>query len=119
MKRTMQRGHIVALMLIVLAVLSTSVVVFSGRLSVDILARRNDAVRSQTLWLARSALQTGQRGTQTVQTAHGSASVRVSGGRATVILQGNEASITADPWTERYTRQTSPIPPSPRSSASR
>lgn len=100
----MRRGHILALMLVVLASLSASVVVFSGRLSVDLAARQDSALRTQALWLARSALLTDQRGTTTVETAHGPAQVTCDGARAEVTLEGATATITAEPWTERFDR---------------
>lgn len=98
-----RRGYVLALVLMLLAMISASVVVFSNRIAVDINARADDGVRSQALWLARSALHTSQRGAQTISTAHGEATVTVSAGEATVELERVTVRITAAPWTERVT----------------
>lgn len=99
----MQRGHVMALMIVILAAVSASIVTFSGRLTVDLNDRRASAVRSQSLWLARSALTTGQRGSHVVDTPQGQAVVSVDGATATVTLAGATATITAQPWEERFT----------------
>jgi type II secretory pathway pseudopilin PulG len=99
----MRRGHVLALMLAILAAISASIVTFSSRLSVDLAARQDAGVRSQTLWLARSALLTGQSGSQLVPTRLGDATVVVQAGTATVTLDGATATVTADPWKERFT----------------
>ena len=67
------------------------------------LAKRTSAVRSQSLWLARSALTTGQRGRHVVDTPKGQAVVMVEGQTATVTLAGATATVTAQPWEERFT----------------
>jgi len=97
-----------ALMIIILAAISASVATFSGRLTIDLNSRRASAVRSQSLWLARSALTTGQRGEHLVETPQGQAVVSVAGQTATVTLAGATASITAQPWVERFTPAQSP-----------
>lgn len=99
----MRRGHILALMLAFLAAISASIITFTGRVSVDLAARQHAGVRSQALWLARSAIETGQSGRQTVTTPQGEASVVLQGGTATVTLRGATATVTAAPWTERFT----------------
>lgn len=99
----MRQGYIIALMLVVLALGSASILIFTTRLTVDLSAREAAAVRSQALWLARSAAQTGQQGSQRVQTPHGEAQVSVRSGQVTVALAGAQATILLAPWTERFT----------------
>ena len=99
----MQRGHVMALMIVILAAISASVATFSGRLTVDLNSRRASEVRSQSLWLARSALTTGQRGRHVIETPKGQAVVLVEGKTATVTLAGATATVTAQPWEERFT----------------
>lgn len=98
----MQRGHVMALMIVILAVVSASVATFSGRLTIDLNSRRASAVRSQSLWLARSALTTEQRGNQVVSTPYGEAVVSVTGKTVTVTLAGTTATVSAQPWVERF-----------------
>ncbi len=75
-----RRGHILALMMIVLAAVLAGTVGFTNRFSIDLSARRQADLRIQALWLARSALDAGITGTQQVQTASGPAVVEVRAG---------------------------------------
>jgi len=99
----MRRGHILALMLIVLMAITAGGMVFTNRVSVDILDRRSADVRLQTLWLARSALDAGVWGPRVVETPAGEATVLVQPGvSAEVTLAGARAVITVSPPSERY-----------------
>lgn len=97
-----------ALMMIVVAMISASLLIFATRISVDISARQAAEVRSQSLWLARSALLSGRRGDETVETALGPATVRVSGGVAEVSLQGATARVVSSPWSESFVLDSTP-----------
>ncbi|MFT5680310.1 MAG: hypothetical protein ACI8RZ_001216 [Myxococcota bacterium] len=99
----MRRGHVLALMLVFIAAISASIATFTSRVTLDLAARRADDTRVQALWLARSALETGQTGRQTVPTGLGEATVLVRGDVATVTLLDATATVTAAPWTERFT----------------
>lgn len=98
----MRRGFMMALTIIIVAMISSSLLIFATRISVDISARRASEVRSQSLWLARSALLSGHRGSRTVETALGPATVAVSAGVAEVSLQGATARIQSSPWSESF-----------------
>ena len=98
----MRQGFMLALTMIVVAMISASLMIFATRISVDISARRSAEIRSQSLWLARSALLSGHRGEQTVETDLGTATVRVSGDVAEVSLQGATARVSSSPWSESF-----------------
>lgn len=102
-----QRGHVLLLMMIVLAAMLAAGVVFTSRLSVRVEDRDAADVRVQALWLARTALETGVGGARQVQTASGPAEVRVEGSGARayaeVDLQGAHAVVGGVPRTERFT----------------
>ena len=59
-------------------------------------------MRTQALWLARSALDVGVAGTRTVRTEAGTATVRATPGSVVVELEGMRATVTASPPTERF-----------------
>jgi len=99
----MRRGHALVLMMVILAACGVAFGVFVDRFTLDLQQRKQGEVRTQALWLARSALDTGQAGQQRVQTPHGEAVVRMSAEGCTVELAGGRATITRTPWTERYT----------------
>ena len=102
-----RRAYVMPLMMVFLAALAALGTVFTNRLSVDLLARRDGEVRAQALWLARSALDAGVSGRHAVTTPLGDAVVVVQGSpghrEVRVVLGGAEASITEHPHTERFT----------------
>ena len=99
-----RRGHVLALLILIIATIGAAGTVFFSRLSVDQLARKSAALRTQTLWLGRSALAAEVRGSRQVETAQGPALVRVEsvagGWQATVELAGARAEVGPD--AERY-----------------
>jgi len=101
-----RRGFVLALLMVVLLSLVAAGGLFTSRVSVDLAARRSGELRTQALWLARSALDAGVTGTRRVQTPRGAATVVVQrAGKQTtarVELAGALAEIGTDPWTERY-----------------
>lgn len=108
-----RHGHALLLMMTVLAALAMGGLVMASRLEHQGQLHARDAVRTQALWLARSALETGQPGSQTVATPVGAATVKVERkgevATATAQLPGGTAQVTvtgplAAPrqWDERY-----------------
>ena len=95
-----RRGHVLALILVVVACIGAAGAVFFNRYSVDQLARRSAELRTQTLWLARSALAAEVRGRRQVETRYGTATVQAQSGRVTVELAGAQAEVGVD--IERY-----------------
>ncbi len=101
-----RRGHSLMLILIVLAMSAAAGTIFMTRLSGEQHGWHEQEVRSQALWLARSALAAGVSGQRQVTTPLGPATVVVErrGGRSTaqVALQGGRASVQSEPYRERY-----------------
>jgi type II secretory pathway pseudopilin PulG len=92
--------------MVIIAIVAISGAIFAVRLSQDIQNRRPDQLRTQTLWLARSAILSGVSGVKTVDTPLGPARVVVrpegAGSVAEVELGGARAVVRTEPWTERY-----------------
>lgn len=103
--RRARGGHVLALAVLVLLALSIGSAGLSTRWTVDLAARGPGQDRAQALWLARSALDAGLRGTVQVRTPRGPARVEVSvaGGRRVAVAQlgGLVATVRTDPWEER------------------
>lgn len=101
-----QRGHLLLLLLMVLAALALSSALVATRVGDRIEARQTDEVRMQALWLARSALDAGASGVHQVQTPLGLALVRVTAdGRqrsVRVDLASARAVVSSTPAMERY-----------------
>ncbi len=102
-----RRGQALQFLVVVLAMLLVSGVLISRRASIDHLDRDAARVRTQALWLARSALDTGVSGSRDVETPVGTAHVEVTGAGAgrtvTVTLRGTVADVQEMPYRERYT----------------
>ena len=98
-----RRGHALVLMMVVLAALGVSLGVFMDRVTMDLSKRKADEIRTQAIWLARSALDSRQRGVMRVNTDHGEAVVHTRDDSVSVQLAGAEATIQRHPWTEHYT----------------
>jgi hypothetical protein len=97
-----RRGHSMLLVLIALSAASIAGAVFCTRLSLDFNARAGDALRLQTLWLARSACSAQLVGARQVRTAQGLALVTRSGDVAKVELAKSSAVIDCTTHEERY-----------------
>jgi hypothetical protein len=106
-----RRGSMLLLLMVVVAVIAGGTILIGSRTRAEISRYQQDDLRLQALWLARSALDTGLRGTSTVSTALGSATVTVSGAdpatRVVVELAGARAEVTTRPYAERF----APAPP--------
>lgn len=104
------RGHVLLLMMTVLAAATIAIGMMGTRLEVNIAARRSTDIRLQALWLARSALAAGVTGTRSVRTAWGPAAVRVEkkkdGGVVAIAqLAGGRAEVArgqSGSWLESY-----------------
>jgi hypothetical protein len=109
-----RRGSTLLLLMVVVAVIAGGAILIGSRTRAEISGYQEDDLRLQALWLARSALDVGLRGTSTVSTAQGSATVTVSGAdaatRVVVELAGTRAEVTASPYTERFVS----APPAPK-----
>jgi hypothetical protein len=92
----------------VLAAIAAATLVYATRGSVELDARRDDDIRVQALWLARTALDAGFTGNRVVATQGGPASVHADAEGATVELAGARATVRRDPWTERYSPAAAP-----------
>lgn len=99
-----QRGHVLLLIMLLLAAFLAAGMVFTQRAQTRIDARHDDEVRLQALWLARSALDAGVSGTRRVETPVGRAVVRVQGASAVVELDGARATMGGEAWVERFER---------------
>ncbi len=101
-----QRGHILLLLMMVLAALLAAGTVFLSQLQVNIDGRRTSDVRTQALWLARSAATAGASGVKQVDTPAGTAVVTVrrqtSGVAVQVVLAGATAEVTTSPPAQRF-----------------
>lgn len=101
-----ERGHVLLLLMVALSASLVSLAVFSDRLNLDIEARASTDLRTQALWLARSAVSAGVSGVHEVETSAGVAVVRVerlgAGVSARVTLGGASAIVTTSPAEERY-----------------
>lgn len=95
-----RRGHVVLLILVAIAAAGISFVAMATRLSVATAGRDADQVRTQALWLGRSARAAGVKGKKDVATPEGKATVEVVKGTATVHLGTSIAVVTDD--SERY-----------------
>ena len=117
--RTFPSGHALLLVLSGLAALGAASAVVASRFDGDLAARRSEDLRTQALWLARSAAATGAAGTLEVPLEHGSARVvtKVSGAavEVEVTLAGTgtaRASVRRGAaheileWSESFERQT-------------
>lgn len=100
------RGHVVVLLMTILAALCAAALILTGRMDREIDSRAARDLRVQALWLARSAIDSGAKGEQEVVTPLGTATVSVErkGDAATaeVGLAGARAVISTSPWTERF-----------------
>jgi hypothetical protein len=103
-----RRGHALPLLMTVLAALAISGAVLGMRLSSNTHARRSDDVRLQALWLARSALSAEVTGERRVDTPFGPALVHAGRGSVLVDLQGASATITSEPYVERFLASSPP-----------
>jgi len=101
-----RRGHSLILILVVIAMGAAASAVFFSRLSLEQHRWQPDQVRTQALWLARSALDTGVTGQRQVSTSLGEATVDVGrNGPAitvTVTLERAQATVQKSPYVERY-----------------
>ena len=102
-----RQGYVLALTIVIITMLSAGLVVFTNRFSVDLQARQAAQLRTQTLWLARSAILADVRGKREVPTPYGMAQVQVerqgAGMRARVDLGGARAEVSSAPPAETYT----------------
>lgn len=103
------RGYTLLLVMTVIAAAGFSFTVMATRLSVSTVQRELAQVRTQALWLGRSAITAGATGTTGVATPVGKAAVQVArkDGRtvATVVLPGGTAVVSLGGeagWEERY-----------------
>lgn len=112
MTRAAQRGHVLLLLTMILLAMSAIGLRIVSRMSVDLDDRPAEEVRLQALWLARSAVDAGVRGSRAVPTPVGPAQVRVVqvGLQVTaqVELEGAVAVVSSGPWQERYTPAATP-----------
>ena len=106
------RGHALLVLMMILAVSLCGVGIIATRLSVDTQARRSNAVRFQSLWLARSALTSGTTGAQIVATQWGPARVRIETKKGATVavaeVAGSRAEVTRGPsgaWQESFSTE--------------
>ena len=101
-----RRGHSLILILVVVAMGAAASAVFFSRLSLEQHRWQPDQVRTQALWLARSAVDAGVIGQRKVATSLGEATVDVQGSgpaiTVTVALEGAQATVQTSPYVERY-----------------
>jgi type II secretory pathway component PulK len=97
-----RRGYALLLVLLVMSAASVAGAVFCTRLSVNFNARARDALRSQTLWLARSACSAQLTWRSTVKTAEGNAAVSRAGTVVSVELGRGTATVDCASHEERY-----------------
>lgn len=101
-----RRAQTLPMVMTLLGVVAIAGLVFSARYSLDLGSRRDQDLRVQALWLARSAHKAGLTGTHVVSCPQGPALVRVlSQGASTLVeveLHGVMASVRSEPYTERF-----------------
>ncbi len=120
-RRSQERGHVLLLVLMIMAAIAVAAAIFSQRVNADIRGRDDDDVRRQALWLARSAVEAGVEGHHDMMTPSGQAAVDVrdgDGSTAEVTLAGAVATVQQRPWTERFTPASAPAPAPAGASAS-
>jgi len=98
-----QRGHLLVFLATIVAAALFASVVVTNRISRSIEDRAAEEVRTQALWLARSALDAGVVGTRRVTTASGVAVVRARAASVDVDLAGARATASKSPPRERFT----------------
>lgn len=97
-----QRGHVALLMMTMLATAAILGTLAANRTSRLVEDRATAEVRTQALWLARSALDAGVVGTMTVPTGRGLARVEAATGSVSVELAGARATAQSSPPRERF-----------------
>jgi hypothetical protein len=99
----MRRGGY-AFMLVIFAIgaAAAAAVVFATRLSVTQNARKAERVRTQALWLGRSACETKLTSSRRIRTELGEAALSRSGSAVTVELSGGVATVDCTSHEEQY-----------------
>ena len=100
-----RRGYALMVVMFALGAAAIAVTVFSTRLSLNLNARRGQAVRLQALWLARSACSARVTGSRTVATERGVAFVSRTGEGVTVRLASSTAIVDCVTHEESYVKE--------------
>lgn len=98
----MRRGHLLVVLLVLLASGLALAGIFTNRLLISLEQRRGEELRTQALWLCRSALAAQISGVQEVPTARGTARVEVRGRRCEASLDGGRAWVEGEPYGEGW-----------------
>lgn len=97
-----RRGYALMVVVLAMSAATAAAVVFATRLSVNSNARVADALRLQSLWLARSGCNVQLAARRTIRTAQGNATLSRAGTVVKVELGRGTATVDCEGGQERY-----------------